>query len=99
LTTEVLVQGNTEADDAILGSAYMLDEEEESQEEERDCGTHDWRVVRRLTGQGEGEVCEVCPKSFRKAELRIARCSRCCCCYCIGQYDYESKVNVKMECI
>jgi hypothetical protein len=34
LTTEVLVQGNTEADDTILGSAYMVDEEQKRQQEE-----------------------------------------------------------------
>jgi hypothetical protein len=38
----------------------MLDEEEERQEEERNCDTHDWRVARRLTCADEDEVCGVC---------------------------------------
>lgn len=45
----------------MLDCAYMVDEEEEEiQEEEGDCGTHDGQVARRLTGEGK-----VCPKCFR----------------------------------
>ena len=62
MTTEVLVQGNTEADDATLGCASILDEEEKGQNQEGDCGAHDRRVARRLTS--EGEVCAVCSKRF-----------------------------------
>lgn len=39
--------------------------EEERQNEAGDCGTHDGRVVRRWTGEGEREVCAVYSKCFR----------------------------------